>query len=78
MTITDAARQVLKQVGRPQTPAEIHAAIVEQSLFSFGAQSPVNVVRRQLRRHCEGVEAPDSSDKKYFRIKEGDRYELID
>lgn len=54
MTMVEAARQALKNLGRPATAREIHDEIVRARLFTFGAKDPVSVLGGTLRRHTEG------------------------
>ena len=76
MTITEAIKRVLEQKS-PLTPAEIHRAIVEASLFEFKSTAAAGIVRAQLRRHCEGVNTAVASTKKEFRLVGDNRYELV-
>ena len=78
MTITDAIRQVLAQKSKPMTAIEIYEAIVKASLFEFKSTSAANIVRSQIRRHCDGVQVQSASSTKYFRLVEGNCYELLD
>lgn len=76
MTITEAIKQVLAEKS-PQTAAEIHQAIVERGLFQFRSKAAPSIVRAQLRRHCEGVNAANASPRKQFRLVGTDRYALL-
>jgi len=76
MTITEAIKRVLEHKS-PLTPAEIHRAIVEESLFEFKSAAAASIVRAQLRRHCEGVSAANASTKREFRLVGDNRYELV-
>lgn len=76
MTITEAIKQVLAKKS-PLTAAEIHRAIVEASLFEFKSKAAASIVRAQLRRHCEGVNAANASSKKEFCLVGADKYALI-
>lgn len=78
MTITDAIREVLAKRARALTAADIHEEIVKDSLFTFNSKSAASIVRNQIRRHCEGVQAQNASVKKYFRLVGENRYELLD
>ena len=68
MTITDAIKEVLKSQNSGLTAEEIYNLIVKSNLYQFGAQSPVNVVNIQIRRHCLGIDFPTASNKKLFKI----------
>ena len=76
MTITEAIKQVLEHKS-PLTPAEIHRAIVEASLFEFKSKAAAGIVRTQLRRHCADVSTANASAKKEFRLVGTDQYALI-
>lgn len=76
MTITEAIKQVLEHKS-PLTAAEIHRAIVASSLFEFKSNAAASIVRTQLRRHCEGMNAANASARKEFQLVGTDRYELI-
>lgn len=76
MTITEAIKQVLA-LKSPLTAVEIHRAIIEASLCEFKSEAAASIVRAQLRRHCEGVNAPNASSRKEFRLVGADRYALI-
>jgi restriction system protein len=78
MTITEAIRQVLAQKSKPMTAIEIYEAIVKASLFEFKSTSAASIVRSQIRRHCEGIQAQSASATKYFRLVGSNRYELLD
>jgi restriction system protein len=54
ITMVEAARRVLTELGRPATAREIHAEIVQRELFQFGAKDPVSVLGSALRRRTKG------------------------
>lgn len=68
MTITDAIKQVMQAKGTPMTVNEAYHAIVDAKLYEFHADSPVQVVRSQIRRHCEGLDFPSATQTKLFRL----------
>ena len=68
MTIVEAIKAVLSSHPDGMDYLEIYTAIIEEKLYSFGATDPQNVVRGQLRKHCDGLNFPSSSKNKYFRI----------
>lgn len=70
------AQQVLELNGGPMTAREIHDRILEEGLYEFNAQDPVNIVRSQLRRHSVNVKP--SSGEKVFQIISGGAFDLID
>lgn len=75
MTITQAARAVLQKHGRPMTVDEILEAIKREGLFEFKAKDPRGVLRKQLRRHTEGVRVAGDVPK-YFSVESNGRYML--
>jgi hypothetical protein len=76
MTIVDSAATVLREARRPMTAPEIYAAILERKLFQFKAKQPIQVLIKQLRRHCVGVENADSSASKVFARQDEAHYTL--
>ncbi|MFZ5645980.1 MAG: hypothetical protein ACOY46_20695 [Bacillota bacterium] len=53
VTIKDAVIKVLSDEMRPMTASEIYTKIIEQGLYTFGAQNPVNVVRTTIEYACD-------------------------
>lgn len=53
MTIKDAVIKVLEAEVCALTVDEIYSRIIEQSLYTFGAKNPVNVVRTTIEYACE-------------------------
>jgi restriction system protein len=74
LTVVQAIKQVMAQSGRPLSVAEAYAAIVKDNVYEFHADSPVHVVRSQIRRYCEGIDFPSSSPTKHFRLVDGNKY----
>lgn len=68
MTITDAIKQVMQAKGTPMTVNEAYHAIVDAKLYEFHADNPAQVVRSQIRRHCEGLDFPSATQTKLFRL----------
>lgn len=53
LTIKEAISQVLLDASRAMTVEEIYNKIIEQGLYVFGAQNPVNVVRTTIEYACD-------------------------
>lgn len=66
LTIIEAALEVLKSVQGTMSVQEIYQGILEQSLYEFHAQNPLDVVRVELRKHSVGIDFPTASKKKLF------------
>jgi len=77
-TIIDAITQVLKGSKSPLSINLIYDKIIANDYYHFKAQDPVSVVRIELRRHCQGVDFPTASKKKYFQILNDGTYCLIE
>lgn len=60
------------------TVADAYHAIVAENLYEFHADSPINIVRSQIRRHCEGLDFPSSSPTKHFKLATGNRYQVLE
>lgn len=78
MTIIDAISKVLKENNLPLSVKSIYDKIVANDFYQFKAQDPLSVVRVELRRHCQGVDFPTASKKKYFQILNDGTYCLIE
>jgi restriction system protein len=78
MTITEAIRHVMTANGKPMTVRDAYQAIVAANLYEFHAQDPLNVIRNQIRRHCEGIDYPGISSIKHFRRIGDDEFFLIE
>lgn len=68
-TINEAILEVFKREGTPLQTRDIYNKIIEYDLYRFRAQKPEDIVRIQLRRHCEGLDFPTASSKKLFSIR---------
>jgi restriction system protein len=77
MTIVEAIKQVMRDRGRPMTVAEVYNAIIGQGLYSFNADQPVQIVRNQIRRHCQGIDVPSASPTKHFIIHSDGTYTAL-
>lgn len=67
-TIKDAAIKALQFVGRPLSVKEIFNTIIEQDLYTFNAEFPENILKVEIRRHCDGVDFPTAKPNKIFQI----------
>ena len=56
------------------TGKEIYNYIIEQDLYRFNAIDPENIVKIEIRRHCEGIEFPTAKKNKFFQILRDGRY----
>ena len=70
LTIVEAAEAALNVLGAPSSVKQIYAKILERSLYKFGAQDPVGVLRIQMERHC--VETSWASDAKVKRFRKNE------
>jgi len=52
MTIIEAAKQALKELGRPASAQEIYNQILSKDLYRFGAKKPLGILRSELQRNC--------------------------
>lgn len=78
MTIVAAIRAVMREKGRPMSPAETYGAIVAAKLYTFNTDDPVSIVRNQIRRRCTGLDFPSASATKFFRATNDGRYTLAE
>jgi len=53
MTISEAAKQVLKEAGRPLKAKELVKEIEARGLFKFNAQQPDSVLASTLRKRSD-------------------------
>lgn len=77
-TINQAILKVLKDNGKPLYIKEIYSKIIENDLYRFNAQRPADIVRIQIRRHCDGLDFPSAHKNKYFTILNDGTYFLYD
>lgn len=68
MTIVEAIKHVLIDNVSGLTSKQIYEEIIQQKLYSFGAENPVGVVNAQLRRRCNGLDFPTAYPVKFFEI----------
>lgn len=70
----EAIALVFSKTESGMLPSEILAIIEEQSLYPFLTDDRIGVVRRELRRHCEGIDFKSASDTKRYRQDSAGRY----
>lgn len=75
-TIIQAIIEVMKMVGQPMTVTEIYNSIIENNFYTFKSDEPIQIVRGQLRRHCESLNFGSASPTKYFVILSNQSYWL--
>ena len=78
LTIVQAIAQVMRKAKKPLTVTEIYNRIIENELYEFKAEEPVQVVRSQIRRHCEGLDFKSALPDKYFVLVDENKYWLKD
>lgn len=77
-TIREAVIEALKRIGKPLSIKDIYSTIMENDLYRFNAENPVNIVQVEIRRHCEGVDFPTAKPNKYFQILTDGTYWIND
>jgi restriction system protein len=77
-TIKEAVIEALKRAGKPLSVKDIYNLIIEHDLYRFNAEDPVNIVKVEIRRHCEGVDFPSAKPNKYFQVLRDGRYWIND
>ena len=70
-TIVEAIIDILTQNKGNLSAQQIHEKIEEQQLYRFNTQTPVGVVRQQIRRHSSAM------PRKYFFQAESGKYGLL-
>jgi len=78
MTITEAIKQVMLEHRSPMTAEEAYRAIIAANLYEFHADNPAQIVRSQIRRHCEGLDFPSATPTKHFKLVGENRYWPLD
>lgn len=68
MTITEAIIEVLKDRTDGCTAEEIYNLIAAKKLYTFGAKSPISVIKIEIRRQCLGINFPTAYNRKLFRL----------
>lgn len=78
MTINEAIKKVMHELGTPMTADEAYRAIIDKSLYEFHANNPAHIVRSQIRRHCEGLDFLSAAPTKHFKLVGENRYWPLD
>lgn len=76
-TIKQAIVQVMKNEQTGMNVEQIYNKIIEANLYSFGAQSPCNVIRVEIDRACEGSNYTIRSARNDFRFERNQRGEKV-
>ncbi len=76
-TIIEAIVEVLKKESKGLTSKEIYQKIVKLNLYQFKSSSAGNIVRNQLRRHCNNIKLMNSSKRARFIQTENGHFTLI-
>lgn len=76
-TIKEAIIKVLNEVNKPMSLQAIYDSIINNDYYRFRADNPPNIVRTLIRRHCQGLDFPTASPKKYFQIFDDGTYQMI-
>jgi restriction system protein len=76
-TIKEAVILVLKEEGKALSSKAIYNKIIEKDYYRFRAENPPNIVLTLIRRHCQGLDFPSASSKKYFQILNDGTYQLF-
>ena len=74
MTINDAILQVMAKAEAPLSPKEAYGKIIESNLYTFHAQSPVSIVRGQIRRHCIDLDFATAHQNKLYSLTDDGRF----
>jgi restriction system protein len=77
-TIREAVIEALHRKAKPLSAKDIYSFIIENDLYRFNAAEPSNIVKIEIRRHCEGVDFPTAKPDKYFQILNDGRYWIKD
>lgn len=77
-TINEAIAAVMRDAGVPLTAKEAYGRIIEQKLYEFHAQHPINVVSVQIRRHCRDLDFPTAAPRKYFGMTPDGKFYPLD
>lgn len=77
-TIIGAISKVLVDNNKPLSVNVIYDKIIANDYYQFKALNPLNVMRVELRRHCNGVDFPTASKRKFFQILNDGTYCLIE
>lgn len=75
-TIAGVAQNVLADLGRPASIAELYGTIVQKNLYVFNTPTPEHVLRTTIRRHTSNVERSDSNEEILFEMVGDEIYGL--
>jgi len=67
-TIVEAIETVLSNASGPMNYKDIYDEVVKENLYSFNAKRPQGVLHWEIRRHCAGLDFPNASPVKKFRL----------
>lgn len=77
VTIKETIINILQSSKHGLTVKEIYDQIVEKNLYSFGAQNPLNVIRVEIERACEGSNYTIRASKNSFRYTKNKEDEKV-
>ena len=77
-TIREAALEALKRSGKPLSIKDIYNFIIKNDLYRFNAEDPANILKVEIRRHCEGIEFPTARPNKFFQVLLDGKYWIKD
>jgi restriction system protein len=75
-TINQSIAQVMRMAGKPMSVSEVYQAIIDNGFYEFKAEDPSGIVRKQIRKHCEGINFASASPTKHFIMPSPGRYWL--
>jgi restriction system protein len=75
-TIKEAVIETFNRQQVSHSVKEVYEFIVANDLYRFNAVYPENIVRTEIRRHCEGVEFPTAKAQKLFQQMADGKYWL--
>lgn len=75
-TISSAAIEALTQLGGRGTLDQIMELIISNDLYSFGAKTPLSVLRVTICRHCVNKSMSNMYKERYFIAHSDGTYEL--
>jgi len=78
ITIKEAILSVLKEQGQPLELNEVYQLIKEKKLYLFNSESPIQMVRITMRKHCDNLDFPSASKQKFFTLTTDGKYWIKD
>lgn len=78
LTVREVVQKVLNEKNKPLSINEILNYIIEEDLYQFNTESPLNIVKVSVRRHTVGVNFLSARSDKYFQILLDGKYWLKD